>query len=128
MTQKRGKGRGPADWQKLVSASDPEDMAPAPKKAKSGGQRNKVEPAEETPASPPNETAQEPHLLAPARRPIPAAKPKLAQFNVRLPEHLPRRIEAEVEEYREAGYVRTRQDIVAEALTLYYDMKDGNTQ
>src|SRR5699024_850081 len=99
-----------------------------PKKAKSGVQRNKVEPTEETPASPSNETAQEPHLPAPARRPIPAAKPKLAQFNVRLPEHLPRRIEAEVEEYREAGYVRTRQDIVAEALRLYYDMKGRNTQ
>lgn len=128
MTQKRGKGKGSADWQKLVSASDPEDMAPAPKKAGNRGQRNKVEQSAEAPTHPHSETAQEAHLPSPASRPIPAVKPKLAQFNVRLPEHLPRRIEAEVEEYREAGYVRTRQDIVAEALTLYYDMKDGNPQ
>lgn len=124
MTQKRGKGKGPADWQNLVGASAPEDMAPAPEKVKTRGPRKAQAPQEKAPVVPESETTEERRRpLVPTPPPL-RARPKRKQFNNRLREDLIDRVKGEAKEWEEAGYVRTQSDILEDALTLYYEMKD----
>lgn len=124
MTNTRGKGSGPA-WQDLVNAGDETDPATTEEPTPRGGQRN--------PRKGKATTAQEPTKQAPpASLPSPvvhqrAARPKTSQFNVRISVDLIGRVNAEVDEYDQQGLTRHKADIVAEALTLYYDTKDGKT-
>lgn len=123
MTEKRGKGKGPA-WQDLVNASV-EDAAPAtPARVTPRGQRNKQKATDSaTPVSPPKTADEAPRPVLNTPSP-PRRQPKRAQFNVRLNVELIERVRGESAEWAERGYQRSQADILEDALTLYYAMKD----
>lgn len=123
MTEKRGKGKGSADWQKIVDASVPEDMG-APVKASNKGQRKSATQQGDTTRVSDDETGTvAPRPLIPTPPP-PRARPQRKQFNNRIRIDLIERVKGEQHEWEERGYQRTQADILEDALSLYYATKD----
>lgn len=123
MTEKRGKGKGSADWQAFVNASAPEDMG-APGKARTEGQRKSKTQQRDTAIVSDDETGSaRPRPLIPTPPP-PRARPQRKQFNNRIRVDLIERVKDEQHEWEERGYQRTQAEILEDALTLYYATKD----
>lgn len=123
MTEKRGKGKGSADWQKIVDASVPEDMAPPAKASTKGQRKSTTQQGEASPVSDDETSAPTPRPLIPTPPP-PRARPQRKQFNNRIRIDLIERVKDEQHEWEERGYQRTQADILEDALNLYYATKD----
>lgn len=127
MSEKRGKGTGPA-WAEAFNAGATEDREEPRESTPARGQRNKSKAREAPSAVSSHETSYEGVTLPQVHAvPIPQRR-KTQQFNNRIPVDLVAKVKAEVEEYEAEGLQRTQGDIVADALTFYYEMKDRNRQ
>lgn len=127
MSEQRGKGKGPA-WAEAFNAGATETREEPRETTPTRGQRNKSRTREATSGVSADETRYEGVTLPPAHAvPIPQRR-KTQQFNNRIPIDLVAKVKAEVEEYEAEGLQRTQGDIVTDALTFYYEMKDRNRQ